>query len=81
MPGVMWVSFIMDKASAPACKVYHGHCKEVKDWVMFAGKVATTAGPALFHAIVVDVECWEGRLHYRNRRLGRGSRCADHLPC
>lgn len=37
-------SFIMDKPLAPACKVYHVHCKEVKDWVVFARNVATTSG-------------------------------------
>lgn len=37
----------MDKALAPACKVYHAHCKEVKDWVVFAGNVATTPGPSI----------------------------------
>lgn len=34
----------MDKPLAPACKVYHVHCKEVKDWVVFARNVATTSG-------------------------------------
>lgn len=38
-------SFIMDKVLAPACKVYHVHCKEVKDWVVFARNVATTSSP------------------------------------
>lgn len=33
-------SFIMDKASAPARKVYHVLCKEVKDWPVFARNVA-----------------------------------------
>lgn len=40
-------SFIMDKPLAPACKVYHVHCKEVKDWVVFARNVATTSGPCI----------------------------------
>lgn len=40
-------SFIMDKPLAPACKVYHAHCKEVKDWVVFARNVATTSGPCI----------------------------------
>lgn len=33
-------SFIMDQLLAPACKVYHVRCKEVKDWPVFARKVA-----------------------------------------
>lgn len=40
-------SFIMDKPLAPACKVYHAHCKEVKDWVVFARNVVTTSGPCI----------------------------------
>ncbi len=40
-------SFIMDKPLAPACKVYHAHCKEVKDWAVFARNVATTSGPCI----------------------------------
>lgn len=40
-------SFIMDKPLAPACKVYHVHCKEVKDWAVFARNVATTSGPRI----------------------------------
>lgn len=40
-------SFIMDKPLAPACKVYHVHCKEVKDWVVFARNVVTTSGPCI----------------------------------
>lgn len=47
MPGVIWVSFIMDKPLPPACKVYCAHCKEVKDWVVFAGNVVTTSGPSI----------------------------------
>jgi len=65
MPGVIWVSFIMDKPLAPACKVYHAHCKEVKDWVMFAGNVATTSGPSIS-------VCREGPLQYRTGGLGGG---------
>lgn len=34
----------MDKPLAPACKVYHAHCKEVKDWAVFAGNVVTSSG-------------------------------------
>lgn len=47
MPGVIWVSFIMDKPLPPACKVYCAHCKEVKDWVVFAGNVVTTSGQSI----------------------------------
>lgn len=57
MPGVIWVSFIMDKPLAPACKIYHAHCNEVKDWAVFAGNAMTTAGPG------ISVGC--GREHER----------------
>lgn len=36
-------SFIMDQLLASACKVYHVHCKEVKDWLLFASNVAAHA--------------------------------------
>lgn len=62
MPRVIWVSFIMDKTLAPACKVYHAHCKEVKDWVVFAGNVVTTLGPNIS---LHYCGCREGQLHYR----------------
>lgn len=55
-------SFIMDKPLAPACKVYHVHCKEVKDWAVFARNMVTTFGHALACAIVVNVGCREGLL-------------------
>lgn len=53
-------SFIMDKASAPACKVYHAHCKEVKDWPVFARNVPLTSGSCI-SAVVVDVCAGRGR--------------------
>lgn len=46
----------MDQLLAPACKVYHAHCKEVKDWVMFAGNVATTSGPSISICCCCDCE-------------------------
>lgn len=61
MPRVIWVSFIMDKTLAPACKVYHAHCKEVKDWVVFAGNVVTTLGPNIsLHYCVGRGNCITG---------------------
>lgn len=47
----------MDKPLAPACKIYHAHCNEVKDWAVFAGNAMTTAGPG------ISVGC--GREHER----------------
>lgn len=58
----------MDKTLAPACKVYHAHCKEVKDWVVFAGNVATTSGPNIS---LHYCGCREGQLHYSLGRWGR----------
>lgn len=33
-------SFIMDQLLASACKLYHVHGKEVKDWLLSASNVA-----------------------------------------
>lgn len=33
-------SFIMDQLLASACKLYHVHCKKVKDWLVFASNGA-----------------------------------------
>lgn len=71
MPGVIWVSFIMDKPLAPACKVYHAHCKEVKDWVVFAGNVATTPGLSISVCYCCESGMQgRGQLHYRSGGLG-----------
>lgn len=63
-------SFIMDKPLAPACKVYHAHCKEVKDWIVFARNVATTSGLCISVCYCRECGVHGGPLHYRPGGLG-----------
>ncbi len=66
-------SFIMDKPLAPACKVYHAHCKEVKDWVVFARNVVTTPGLCTsvcycgMQGVAIALQAW-GSLHTESQR-------------
>ena len=69
-------SFIMDKPLAPACKVYHAHCKEVKDWVVFARNVATTSGPCI--SVCYCCECGlQGGAHRITGLQAWGSWCTE----
>lgn len=60
----------MDKPLALACKVYHAHCKEVKDWVVFAGNVATTSGLNINVCYCCGCGKQGGALHSRTGSLG-----------
>lgn len=68
----------MDKTLARACKVYHAQCKEVKDWVVFAGNVLTTLGPNISAHYC---GCREGPVHYKAGGLGgSGMRAVGGKP-
>lgn len=60
-------SFIMDQLLASACKLYHVHRKEVKDWLLFASNVAAHAlallqgGAAASPPLRASLRCWESR--------------------